>query len=220
VPTDVAGHVTAFLEKTPHPVTNQINAGCYVFRRSVIDQIPDGQVVSVERETFPALIAAGAVVMGYAEAAYWLDVGTPEAFVRGSCDVVLGALPSPALPGAVGAFLVLGDAQVAADALLTGGTTVGAGAVIEAGAIVEGSVICGGATIGAGAEVRNSIVGYRATIAGAATVDGASVPGAVVRGVVIGDEAYVGPGNELLKGLRVWPGTRIEATSLRFSTDA
>jgi mannose-1-phosphate guanylyltransferase len=220
VPTDVAGHVTAFLEKTPHPVTNQINAGCYVFRRSVIDQIPDGQVVSVERETFPGLIAAGAVVMGYAEAAYWLDVGTPEAFVRGSCDVVLGALPSPALPGPVGAFLVLGDAQVAADALLTGGTTVGAGAVIEAGAIVEGSVICGGATIGAGAEVRNSIVGYRATIAGASTVDGAAVCGAVVHGVVIGDEAYVGPGNELLKGLRVWPGTRIEATSVRFSTDA
>jgi mannose-1-phosphate guanylyltransferase len=220
VPTDVAGHVTAFLEKTPHPVTNQINAGCYVFRRSVIDQIPDGQVVSVERETFPGLIAAGAVVMGYAEAAYWLDVGTPEAFVRGSCDVVLGALPSPALPGAVGAFLVLGDAQVAADALLTGGTTVGAGAVIEAGAIVEGSVICGGATIGARAEVRNSIVGYRATIAGAATVDGAVVRGAVVHGVVIGDEAYVGPGNELLKGMRVWPGTRIEATSVRFSTDA
>ena len=80
-------------------MTNQINAGCYVFRRSVIDQIPAGQVVSVERETFPGLIAADAVVMGYAEAAYWLDVGTPEAFVRGSCDVVLGALPSPALGG-------------------------------------------------------------------------------------------------------------------------
>jgi mannose-1-phosphate guanylyltransferase len=201
-------------------VTNQINAGCYVFRRSVIDQIPAGQVVSVERETFPGLIEAGAVVMGYAEAAYWLDVGTPEAFVRGSCDVVLGALASPALPGEVGAFLVLGDAQVAPDALLTGGTTVGAGAVIEAGAVVEGSVICGGATIGAGAVVRNSIVGYRATIAGSATVDGATVRGALLDGVVIGDGAYVGPGNELLKGLRVWPDTRIEPTSVRFSTDA
>ena len=38
--------------------------------------------------------------------------------------------------------------------------------------------------------------------------------------VVIGDDAYVGPGNELLKGLRVWPGTRVEPTSVRFSTDA
>ena len=98
VPIDGAGHVTAFLEKTPNPVTNRINAGCYVFKRSVIDSIPAGEVVSVERETFPGLISDGAVVMGFPESAYWLDVGTPEAFVRGSCDVVLGSMPSPALP--------------------------------------------------------------------------------------------------------------------------
>src|SRR5262249_141509 len=48
VPTDPSGRVTAFLEKTPHPVTNRINAGCYVFTRSVIDQIRPGRV-SVER---------------------------------------------------------------------------------------------------------------------------------------------------------------------------
>ena len=56
VPTDEHGRVTAFLEKTPDPVTNQVNAGCYVFRRSVIDAIPAGRPVSVERETFPGLI--------------------------------------------------------------------------------------------------------------------------------------------------------------------
>jgi mannose-1-phosphate guanylyltransferase len=210
VPTDASGRVTAFLEKTPHPVTNQINAGCYIFRRSVIDQIPAGQVVSVERETFPGLIAAEAVVMGYAEAAYWLDVGTPEAFVRGSCDVVLGSLPSSALPCAPGEFLVLGDASVAAKARLSGGTTVGRGAVVAAGAIVSGSVIFDGAIIGAGAVVRDSIVGRGAEIASGATLDG----------VVIGDEAYVAPGNELSRGLRLWPGTRLAATSVRFSSDA
>src|SRR5579859_4018963 len=125
VPTDISGRVTAFLEKTPNPVTNQINAGCYVFRRSVIDTIPAGHIVSVERETFPGLIEAGAVVMGYAEHAYWLDVGTPEAFVKGSCDVVLGTLSSPALDCAPGEFRVLGEATVASDARLSGGTTVG-----------------------------------------------------------------------------------------------
>ena len=56
--------------------------------------------VSVERETFPGLIAAGELVLGYVDTAYWLDVGTPAAFVRGSCDLVLGALASPRLPGA------------------------------------------------------------------------------------------------------------------------
>src|SRR6185437_5084040 len=30
VPTNETGRVTAFLEKTPEPVTNRINAGCYV----------------------------------------------------------------------------------------------------------------------------------------------------------------------------------------------
>ena len=100
VPTDGTGRVTAFLEKTPQPVTNRINAGCYVFRRGVIDDIPPGRVISVERETFPGLIGTGALVMGYPENAYWLDVGTPEAFVQGSCDLVLGRLASAALPAA------------------------------------------------------------------------------------------------------------------------
>jgi len=105
VPTDDSGRVTAFLEKTPNPVTNRINAGCYVFRREVIDQIPAGRRVSVERETFPGLIESGQLVMGYHESAYWLDVGTPQAFVRGSCDLVLGELPAPAVPGPAGPVL-------------------------------------------------------------------------------------------------------------------
>ena len=62
VPTDADGRVVEFLEKTPDPPTDQINAGCYVFRREVIEQIPVGRPVSVERETFPGLLAAGAVV--------------------------------------------------------------------------------------------------------------------------------------------------------------
>jgi mannose-1-phosphate guanylyltransferase len=209
VPTDASGRVTAFLEKMPNPVTNQINAGCYIFRRSVIDSIPAGQVVSVERETFPELISSGAVVMGYAENAYWLDVGTPEAFVQGSCDVVLGKVESGALAGAPGESLVLADASVAAGAQLSAGTTLGCRAVVEDGAVVSGSVVFDGAFIGFGAVVRDSIVGRDATIA----------DGAVLDGVVIGDGAYVGTGNELARGLRLWPGARLEATTVRFSTD-
>ena len=83
VPVDSSSRVTAFLEKMPEPVTNLINAGCYVFRRDVIDTIPYGQVVSVERHTFPQLLASGATVMGYVDSGYWLDLGTPAAFVQG-----------------------------------------------------------------------------------------------------------------------------------------
>jgi mannose-1-phosphate guanylyltransferase len=210
VPIDASGRVTAFLEKTPNPVTNRINAGCYVFRRSVIDQIPADEVVSVERQTFPGLIDAGAVVMGYPESAYWLDVGTPEAFVRGSCDLVLGRMPSPAVPGPRGESLLLPRAEVAAGARLSGGSVAGAGAVVGDGAIVHGSVVFDEAVIAGGAVVRDSIVGRGATIGDGVVLDGA----------LIGDGAFVGPGNELARGVRVWPGIRLEPTSVRFSSDA
>jgi mannose-1-phosphate guanylyltransferase len=210
VPTDAAGRVTAFLEKTPHPVTNRINAGCYVFRRSAIDAIPDGRVVSVERETFPGMIDSGELVLGYPETAYWLDVGTPETFVRGSCDLVLGRLASSALPGRAGESLVLPGGVVKPGAKLSGGTAVGVGCQVDAGAEVEGSVLFDGVTVGAGATIRSSAVGRDARIG----------DGAVLDGVVIGDRARVASGNELARGLRVWPGVELGPTSIRFSTDA
>jgi mannose-1-phosphate guanylyltransferase len=209
VPTDDDGRVTEFLEKTPNPPTNRINAGCYVFRRSVIDSIPAGRPVSVERDTFPELLAAGKLVVGHIDSSYWLDLGTPAAFVQGSCDLVLGVVQSSALPGEPGQRLMLEGAQIAADAVVDGGTAVGRRARIEAGAVVHRSVVFDDAVIGAGAVVRNSVIGRGAHI-GAATV---------VESAVIGDEAQIGEGNELLAGLRIFPGLTLPARSVRFSSD-
>ncbi|MDP9862787.1 MULTISPECIES: NDP-sugar synthase [Streptosporangium] len=209
VPTDAEGRVTAFLEKTPNPVTNRINAGCYVFTRSVIDSIPAGQVVSVERETFPGLIDSGALVLGYADASYWLDVGTPAAFIKGSRDLVLGRLASPALPGPTGEFLALPGARISAEAKIDGGSVAGARAVVESGAQVSGSVLGDGCVIHSGATVVDSVVGIGARVAS----------GAVLRDVVIGDGAIVGPGNELMAGSRIWPGVVLPECAVRFSSD-
>jgi mannose-1-phosphate guanylyltransferase len=209
VPTDEDGRVTAFLEKTPDPVTNQVNAGCYVFRRSVVDGIPTGRRVSVERETFPGLIEAGAVVLGHVETAYWADLGTPEAFVRGSCDLVLGVVESAALPGPTGELLLLPGARVDPTAKVSGGTTVGAGARVDAGAVVEGCVLLAGAVVSAGATVRDSVLGEAAVVG----------PGARLDGVVVGDRAVVGEGCELAPGARVWCDAELPAYGLRFSPD-
>lgn len=99
VPTDDTGRVLAFLEKTEDPPTDQINAGTYIFNRSIIDRIPRGRAVSVEREVFPALLSDGVKVCGFVDSSYWRDMGTPEDFVRGSSDLVRGLAPSPALGG-------------------------------------------------------------------------------------------------------------------------
>ncbi|MEU3554534.1 nucleotidyltransferase family protein [Streptomyces fragilis] len=212
VPTDATGRVTAFLEKPQTPeeiVTDQINAGCYVFRRSVIDTIPAGRPVSVERETFPDLLAAGAHLQGMVDSTYWLDLGTPEAFVRGSADLVLGRAPSPAVPGRCGDRLVLPSAVVAADAKLTGGTVVGEGARVAGGARISGSTILPGAVVRPGAVITDSLVGARAHV-GERTV---------LTGAVIGDGAFVGPDNELRAGTRIWCDARIPAGAVRFSSD-
>jgi mannose-1-phosphate guanylyltransferase len=209
VPTDSEGMVTAFLEKTQDPPTDQINAGCYVFKRGVIDRIPKGRALSVEREVFPGLLSDGLRVCGYVDSTYWRDMGTPEDFVRGSADLVRGIAPSPALRGHRGEELVHDGAAVAPGALLIGGTVVGRGAEIGAGTRLDGAVIFDGVHVGAGAVIERSIIGFGARIG----------PRALIRDGVIGDGADIGARCELLRGARVWPGVTIPDGGIRYSTD-
>jgi mannose-1-phosphate guanylyltransferase len=209
VPTDDDGRVTDFLEKTQDPPTDQINAGCYVFRRAAIDRIPTGRPASVEREVFPAMLSDGLRVCAYVDATYWRDMGTPEDFVRGSADLVRGIAPSPALGVHSGERLVHDGASVAPGVLLIGGTVVGRGAEIGPGARLDGAVIFDGARVEAGSVIERSIVGFGAHIG----------PRALIRDGVIGDGAHIGARCELLRGARVWPGVTIPDGGIRFSTD-
>ena len=209
VPTDGEGVVTAFLEKVQDPPTDQVNAGTYVFKREVIDRIPRGRVVSVEREVFPQLLSDGLKVCGHVDTSYWRDMGTPDDFVRGSADLIRGIVPSPALNGQRGEMLVHDGAAVAPGALMIGGTVVGRGAEIGAGARLDGAVIFDGACIGAGAVIERSIIGFGARIG----------PRALIRDGVIGDGADIGARCELLRGARVWPGVTIPDGGIRYSTD-
>jgi mannose-1-phosphate guanylyltransferase len=209
VPTE-NGRVTAFLEKTEDPPTDQINAGCYVFSRKIIDRIPVGREVSVEREVFPALLSDGDVnVYGYVDASYWRDMGTPEDFVRGSADLVRGIAPSPALRGHGGEQLVHDGAAVSPGALLIGGTVVGRGAEIGPGARLDGAVIFDGVRVEAGSVIERSIIGFGARIG----------PRALIRDGVIGDGANIGARCELLRGARVWPGVVLPDGGIRYSSD-
>ena len=184
VPTDGDGRVTAFVEKSEHPVTRQVNAGCYVFRRRVVDQIPAGRVVSVERETFPGLVSGGALVVGYVENASWRDVGTPAALVAASADLVLAGGRTA---------LVDATADVDPSARVDAGSVVGPRSVVGAGAVVSGSVLMPGARVGAGARVVDSVLGP-----GAGAGDGV-----LLEAVTVGDGARVEAGAATAAGSRV-----------------
>jgi len=146
VPTDKDGRVTAFLEKMDNPVTNAINAGCYIFSPTVIADIPLNKVVSVERETFPNLVSSGRPVFGYNEQSYWLDIGTPAALFKGSRDLVNGAF-------AAGEGTTFGTGSLA-----TGGSSIGANCEIGQGVTIDNSIIGDGVKIGDGAQIRDSFI--------------------------------------------------------------
>lgn len=210
VPTDTDGNVTAFLEKTEDPPTDQINAGCYVFSRELIDEIPAGRVVSVERETFPHFLETGRKVVGHVDTAYWRDMGKPHDFVHGSADLVRGIAHSPLLEGKHGEAIVDESAGIAGGVLLLGGTSVGRGVEIGAGSRIDGSVIFPGVTIEPGVLIRDSII-----------ADGAHIgANAQITGCVIGEGAIIGARCELQDGMRVWPGVNIPDNGVRFSPDA
>lgn len=171
VPLDEEGRVTAFLEKMEKPVTNTINAGCYIFNPRVIDRIPSGQVVSIEREVFPELVRDGLGVYGMVDDSYWLDLGTPAALLQGSVDLVRGVADASALDGIPTEhrsqdYVSLEGACVEEGAIVTGGSAIGSGAIVGTGALIDASIICQGANIQPGARVFNSFVEVGATVVG------------------------------------------------------
>ena len=171
VPIDKNGRVTAFLEKMENPVANTINAGCYVFNPRVIHQIPEGKVVSIEREVFPDLVDQGRAVYGMVDDSYWIDIGTPSALLQGSVDVVRNKANSAAMDGVTlehrsQDYVAHEGAIIESGAIITGGSAIGRGARIGVGALVDGSIISEGAKVLAGAQLRKSFVAEGTTVSG------------------------------------------------------
>jgi mannose-1-phosphate guanylyltransferase len=193
------GEVLGFLEK-PDPGeidTDEINAGAYVIERAVLDLIPSGRAVSIEREVFPRLVGQG--LYGRRLEGYWMDIGTPDRYLQASWDILEGVVETEHEGG--GPFLAAG-AEVAADAVVAPRAVVCERSVVGARAVIAESVLLDGCRIGAGARVQGSIlapeveVGERATLA----------PGAVV-----GRGARIEAGAELPADARVQPDDVVEA---------
>jgi mannose-1-phosphate guanylyltransferase len=159
VPTDESGRVTAFLEKIYNPVTNSINAGCYVFSSQVIKEIPLGEVVSVERETFPNLVTSGRPVFGYHEQSYWLDIGTPQALFKGSREAVGGE------------FLIGTDSLVGEGSIFSGGSSIGKNAKIGARVNISNSIIGDNVSIGDDVQIHDSFVLHSAKVEAGAIIE-------------------------------------------------
>lgn len=154
VPFDESGRVTEFLEKMEKPITNTINAGCYIFSPRIVRDIELGQVVSVEREVFPEVLQRGELIQAYLDDSYWLDMGTPKALLQGSRDFVGNK-----------DFIVGQNSTISKSAKITGSSAIGSNVTIGDHVMISGSIIRDGAVIGSGSQLTSVFVETGAIVA-------------------------------------------------------
>lgn len=158
--------ILTFNEKMVDPPTHLINAGCYIFNRDVIEAIPAGRVVSVEREVFPYLLSQGISICGYLDSSYWLDIGTPPALLQATADLISSRAHSIAFDEMVQhdeffwepSHLISKRAIIDGSAQITGGSYIGSGARVCEEAQISGSIIGEGAEVGSHCSLHNSFV--------------------------------------------------------------
>jgi mannose-1-phosphate guanylyltransferase len=161
--------VLEFLEKTGETVPGEINAGAYVLERSVLDLVPAGRAVSIEREVFPRLVGEG--LCGLLLDGYWMDIGTPERYLQASWDILEGRVETEVESTRPGCLVAEG-AEVDAEARVGERAVISSGCRIGAGAELSETVLLDGCTVGEGARVERSILAPGATVeAGAQLVD-------------------------------------------------
>lgn len=143
---DGAIPVAEFVEKPSRPElapSRLINAGAYVLDRSVLDLIPRGPLVSLEKEIFPQLMQRG--FWGLPFEGHWIDVGDPQRLAQASHAL------DPHFKAGPGS-------RIAPDAHVTG-SLMGRDCAVRAGARLEGCILGDGVTVDVGVHLKDCVVG-------------------------------------------------------------
>ncbi len=228
VPLDTRGHVLEFLEKPSwdEVTTDLVNAGTYVLEPDVLKYAPEGENYSFERGLFPTLLEKGELVFGFPSSAYWLDIGTPQKYLKAHHDILEGKVQlevdgeeiKPRVWIGKGTEIsskatvfgptIIGDnCKIHDHATVFGHTTIGNNCEIREGVRLEGCVLYNGCRIDESAVVRNSILGRKLELGKRVHVEEVAV---------LGDRMVVKDENYFKKGIRIWPETEIEAGRIKF----
>ncbi len=216
--------VRSFVEKPSSETleSNLISAGAYVLERDVLELVPAGRNVSIEREVWPRLVGDG--LYGFPSDSYWLDIGTPERYLQGTFDIIAGNVET-AVRGRLGSGWLSIDEQAQAHgrvippAILERGAYVAHGAHVGslvvlaedvrvgAGSTVERAVLLEGTEIGEGCELRDCILAAGCRVGAGTTISG---------GAVLGEGVHVGAHNVITRGVRIFPGVELPDGAIAF----
>ena len=215
--TDSVGYVIDFTEKPQSFIKkpqssleyNQINGGCYVFKKHILEQIPKGKTISMEQEVFPNFITRDLTMYGYTDSSYWRDMGTVGDFIKGSADLVQNVAPSLVLNGNCAEFIANKNTIISPNALLVGGTSVGKNTKIDSNAYLEGSIVLDNVYIESNTVIKNSIIGSNVRVR----------KNTLICDSIVGPESDIGSNCELLHCTRIWPSTVLLNGSIRHTVN-
>jgi mannose-1-phosphate guanylyltransferase len=216
--------VKDFVEKPSYDRvdTKLISAGAYVLEREILELVPAGRNVSIEREVWPRLIGAG--LYGFPSESYWLDIGTPARYLQATFDILEGNVQTgvrerlgdgymsvseeaSVLGRAIPPAMIEPGAGVAEGAHVGSLVVLGHDVKIGAGSTVERAVILNGSEIGENCILRDCIVAAGCRV-GAGTH--------IQEGAVLGEGVTIGADNVIAGGARVFPGVTLPDGAIRF----
>jgi len=218
VETGSEGRVKRFIEKPPRDkvTTNMINAGIYILEPDVLSHIAPNTFSMFERDVFPALLEKGQVVCGYPFQDYWIDIGTPDKYLKLHHDLlgrhkVHDSVESQCQSFVHSSVRIEGPALIGEgcfvdrNAVVRGPVVLGARCRVQEGAVVERAVLWRDCQIGEGARLRNCLLACRCRIGEDSEIQD---------DCVLGDDVSIGNGSKLSRGIKVWPGETIRPGSV------
>jgi mannose-1-phosphate guanylyltransferase len=229
VETDARGMVRRFVEKPSweEVTTNMINAGIYILEPEVLSHIPPSTPFTFEHHVFPRLLKMGEPILSYPSDTYWIDIGTPEKYLRVHHDLLSGKAPSFSrfwvnLEGSApigsnnrihpeveieGPVLIGEGCVIAEGAKVKGPAVLGPQCQVAEEAFIEGAILWHDTKVGKKAILRNCVVASHSYIQ-----EGSQI----LDNCVLGDNVVVGRNNKLAPGIRIWPDKRITADTISF----
>lgn len=154
--------VTGFIDRRRQDSVGARFLGIAAFERAALDELPDVRPAGLG-ETLLRTLADHGELGVHVHPGYWIDVGTPAAYLQASLDALYERAPAPpvSFPGEVvavpGGRAYVGPGTKADASALGPGAIVLAGATVDAGSSIQDAVVFSGATVPPGAVVTGSI---------------------------------------------------------------
>ncbi|MBA7509076.1 UTP--glucose-1-phosphate uridylyltransferase [subsurface metagenome] len=228
VPIDNEGKVKQFIEKPGQKeiTTNLINAGIYIIEPYVMKLAPEGKNYSFERGLFPRALYEGYKIYGYVSDSYWLDVGTPQKYLKAHYDILnkkvnfkfpykelmeniyIGKGSRYLKNNFVCGPLVIGErTEIEKGAKIMPLTVIGNDCFISGGTEISESIIFNNCKIGKNCLIKKSIISNNVVIYDNVSVEGYSV---------IGDNSRIEKNNVLKDGIKINVNSNIPEGQITF----